>query len=53
MIGSLEFQRLLRAFTHWVHRDHDHMPECAGCVEAAVFLTIRGYEGDTEHPLTN
>lgn len=45
-------QRLMRAFHHYVYRNHDLDPAgCAGCREAAGFLTIPGYEGDIEYPV--
>lgn len=47
-------QRLMRAFRHYVHRNHEFQPAtCDGCMEAACFLTVKGYEGDVEHPLTH
>jgi hypothetical protein len=42
---------MLRAFEHYAFKNHELRPaECAGCLEAAAFLTIRGYEGNTEYP---
>lgn len=46
-----DFERLLRAFGHWVHRDHDYRPTCLGCVEGATFLTLPGYRGNVDEPL--
>jgi hypothetical protein len=46
---SLVEQRMLRALMHFVHRNHDFSPrECQGCLEAAGFLTLPGYEGSDE-----
>lgn len=44
-------RRLVRALAHAVRRDHPLNPaRCHGCREAAGFLTVPGYEGDTEYP---
>ena len=45
------FERLLRAFAHWVHRNHDYTPTCLACVEGAAFLTLPGYQGNRDDPL--
>lgn len=37
--------KLERAFRHWVYRNHPHIPSCEGCVEAAAFLALPGYQG--------
>ena len=44
-------RRMLRAFKPYAFANHKLSPStCAGCLEAAGFLTMRGYEGDTEYP---
>ena len=44
-------QRLMRAFQHYAYRDHGFDPPgCAGCLEAAAFLTVTGYQGDVGYP---
>lgn len=43
--------RLMRAFRHQTHRSHPlDVAGCAGCREVAGFLTVPGYQGDTEYP---
>ena len=44
-------QKMLRAMRHMMHRRHEFSPSSvAGCLEAAGFLTLPGYQGDP-HPL--
>lgn len=48
---SVVEQKMLRAMQHLVRRNHDFKTSCFGCLEAAAFLTIPGYQG-SEEPLT-
>jgi hypothetical protein len=44
-------QKMLRAMQHLMHKNHRLRPNrCEGCLEAAGFLTMPGYQG-AEHPL--
>ncbi len=44
-------RRLMRAFEHYIWRDHElDAVRCHGCREACGFLTVPGYEGDTDYP---
>ena len=48
---SAREQRLMRALRHVMHAKHPlDVSVCAGCCEAAGFLTIPGYQGDEEYP---
>lgn len=40
---------MLRAFHHYVYKDHEFLMSCDGCLEAAGFLCVLGYEG-SEYP---
>ena len=45
-------QKMLPAMKHLAERDHEFSPRtCEGCLEAAAFLTMPGYEG-SDHPLS-
>ena len=44
-------QRLMRALRHYAYLNHVFEPtRCDGCLEVAAFLTVAGYEGDTDYP---
>lgn len=46
-------EKLLRAFYHYVHRNHRFDPRgCEGCLEGAGFLTMPGYQG-TDEPVVS
>jgi hypothetical protein len=46
------YYRLKRALFHLMHKDHPLIPaKCHGCREAALFLTVAGYDGDKDYPV--
>ena len=41
----------MRALRHLMYAEHPLTPDtCAGCCEVALFITIEGYQGDTDYP---
>lgn len=43
---------MMGAFHHYAFATHELSPStCEGCLEAAAFLTIRGYRGNTSYSL--
>lgn len=47
---TLKERKILDVFRHWVYRNHSYSEDCDGCVDAAAWLVVPGYNGEMSHP---